>query len=186
MMFTTSPSLLERLRVHPDSRTWERFVHLYSPLLLVWVTRAGFTNDAADVVQEALIRLIKDLPRYERRPGVPFRAWLRRVVLNTVRDYRAAHRNRPLPTTDDLNESPDADPWPDDQAEYRSAVIHRALDLIRPDFSRPVWTAFTETALRERRPASVATELGMTVGAVYAAKSRVLARLREELGELLD
>lgn len=42
-----------------------------------------------------------------------------------------------------------------------------------------------EVAIADRSPADVAPELGLSPKSVRQAKSRVLRRLREELGELI-
>jgi len=82
-----------------------------------------------------------------------------------------------------------ADPTPDEaiwEAEYRQQVAHRALELMQTDFEPATWKACWEVVVVGRRVAEVAAELGMTPGAVFAAKFRVLARLREELAGLVD
>jgi RNA polymerase sigma-70 factor (ECF subfamily) len=51
------------------------------------------------------------------------------------------------------------------------------------EFEERTWQAFWRTAVDGRSAADVGAELGMTPGAVRVAKSRVLHRLREELGD---
>jgi RNA polymerase sigma-70 factor (ECF subfamily) len=71
--------------------------------------------------------------------------------------------------------------------EPRSGDLYRrALDLIRSEFEERTWRAFLMVTVEGRLPADVAVELGTTPGAVYIAKSRVLKRLREEFGDLLE
>jgi RNA polymerase sigma-70 factor, ECF subfamily len=64
-----------------------------------------------------------------------------------------------------------------------SALLRRGLDLIRDEFEARTWQAFWLTAVEGRAPKDVAAELGMSGGAVRVAKSRVLHRLRAELGD---
>jgi RNA polymerase sigma-70 factor (ECF subfamily) len=92
-METTSVSLLERLRQPDQPRAWERFVELYTPLLLYWARRRGLQHqDAADLVQDVLTVLVRKLPEftYDRRRS--FRGWLRTVLLNKWRDRQRLHR----------------------------------------------------------------------------------------------
>jgi RNA polymerase sigma-70 factor (ECF subfamily) len=73
-----------------------------------------------------------------------------------------------------------------EEAEYRSVVVKRALDLIRSDFEPQTWAAFTGVMVDGRSAKDVAAELGMTVNAVYLACHRVMTRLREEIDGLME
>jgi RNA polymerase sigma-70 factor (ECF subfamily) len=57
---------------------------------------------------------------------------------------------------------------------------------VKPDFQPITWEAFQRFALDGCAPAVVANELGLNVHSVIQAKSRILKRLREEAGELLE
>jgi RNA polymerase sigma-70 factor, ECF subfamily len=168
---------------------WARFVDLYTPLLLLWARRLGLQqHDSADLVQEVFAILVVKLPTYRRYPGHSFRSWLRTILLNRWRNkVRAAH---PVPTVSDQNALDNlADPRPADdleEREYRSQLTHRALHLIQTDFHESTWKAFWQFVVCDRPADEVAAELGITVNAVYLARSRVLRRLRQEFSELLD
>jgi len=85
-MHTTPPSLLEQVRRSDDIQAWRRFVDLYTPLLFHWARRVGLREpDAADLVQDIFVLLVKKLPdfQYDRNKG--FRAWLRTVALKGCR-----------------------------------------------------------------------------------------------------
>jgi RNA polymerase sigma-70 factor (ECF subfamily) len=188
-MNTTSVSLLERLRQPADQVAWTRFVHLYSPLLYSWARRTGLQeSDAADLIQDVFAVLVQKLPEFRYDPAKSFRSWLRTVVLNKWRDRCRQRRTQPIQAGEAiLGELPG--PAPDgmwDEAEYRQQVLGRALDLLQPEFQPSTWQAFREHGLAGRPAAAVAGELGLSVGAVYAAKFRVLSRLRQELAGLLD
>ena len=60
------------------------------------------------------------------------------------------------------------------------------LDLVRAEFEDRTWEAFRRVAIERQSPARVAVELGMSIQAVYKAKSRVLRRLRQELDGLME
>ncbi len=182
-MTDTSASLLERLRNSPDAAHWERFVGLYAPIIYGWTRRAGLQDaDAADLIQEVFAVLVQRLPQFHYDSRLRFRAWLRQVVLNVYRAWR--RKSRPDPR-DNLPEVETPDPaeefW---DREYAQAVASRALQMMQAEFAPNTWRACWMTAVEGRAPAAVAAALGMTVGAVYAARCRVLARLRDELNGL--
>jgi RNA polymerase sigma-70 factor (ECF subfamily) len=187
-MTTTSLTLLDRLRRsdHPDA--WDRFVRLYTPLVLRWAQLQGFNQaDAEDLAQIVLVKLIRLLPGYEPRDGSSFRGWLFTIWRNECHDFRTRQATRSLPGDGGL--STVAAPTPvhnPDEAEYRQHLVRRALELVRSDFSAATWSAFTRFVLEGVPAAEVARGLGMTANAVYMARNRVLTRLREELAGLLD
>jgi RNA polymerase sigma-70 factor (ECF subfamily) len=187
-MNSTPVSLLEQLRRSPDEAAWARFVHLYSPLLFRWARQAGLDEaDAGDLVQDVFVILLKELPRFELDPAHSFRAWLKTVVLNRWRNQVKRQARAPARHGDGAIAgvpAPDASLF--EEQEYRRQLLGQALALLRPEFQAATWKAFQEHGLNGRPGAEVATELGMTVGAVYGAKCRVLARLREQLRGLLD
>jgi RNA polymerase sigma-70 factor (ECF subfamily) len=176
---------LGRLQQQPAPEDWKRFVLLYTPLLLSWARRLGFDDAAEDVVQEILAHLITALPHYQRRDGQPFRSWLFRLARNRAEDFRRCRANRPLPGIEAECDPGTAVDEPD-EAEFHHELVHRALELVRGDFRDVTWQAFVEVALDGRPAAEVAARLGMTVRAVYKARGRVLARLREEIGDALE
>jgi RNA polymerase sigma-70 factor (ECF subfamily) len=182
----TSASLLERLRRQDDPGAWDRFVHLYTPLLAGWAARAGLREgDAADLVQEVFVLLLEKLPEFTYDPSKSFRAWLRTVAMNR---YRERFRRPTLPVAGgDSLLAAVADPaeafW---EAEYRGRLVGRAMQLVQPHFAPATWHLFWETVVNGRPSAEVAAEMGITQGAVRVARFRVLARLRQEIDGLLD
>jgi RNA polymerase sigma-70 factor (ECF subfamily) len=188
-MHTTSASLLERLRLPTDQAAWERFVQLYTPLLYYWARHLGLQpNAAADLVQDVLTALVQKLPEFVYDRDKSFRNWLRTLTLNRWRNNR---RRRAVPVLDapvgDLADP--AGPDPVDafaEAEYRKQLVGRVLELMRAEFQPGTWKACWEHVVSGRSAADVAAELGISPGAVYVAKCRVLRRLRQELKGLLD
>jgi RNA polymerase sigma-70 factor (ECF subfamily) len=63
-------------------------------------------------------------------------------------------------------------------------LLRSALERVRTQVRENTWRAFVGTALEGRPAGDLAEELGMTPGAVRVARSRVLQRLRSELGDL--
>jgi RNA polymerase sigma-70 factor (ECF subfamily) len=181
---STHASLLERLR-HPEAaEAWEQFVRLYTPLLLHWARKLGLPDqDAADLVQDVLLVLVRKLPEFGYQPGRTFRGWLRTVLMNKWRDR--PHRGNPAPLDSDVQpQSPAEDNL--EEREYRLFVLGQALRIMSADFELTTWQACWETVVMDRAAAEVAAELGITANAVYLAKARVLARLRQDLAGMLD
>jgi RNA polymerase sigma-70 factor (ECF subfamily) len=186
-MHTTSGSLLERLRQPADQESWPKFVKLYTPLIYYWARRTGLQEaDAADLVQEVFAVLVKKLPEFTYAPGKSFRGWLRTVTLNK---WRERERRRTVPVVP-ADEAPEV-AVPDDaevlwDSEYRQHVFRRALELMQTEFQPATWKACWEQVMGGKSATAVAAELGLSAGAVRAAKFRVLCRLRSELNGMLD
>jgi RNA polymerase sigma-70 factor (ECF subfamily) len=192
MRMTATPvSLLKRLR-QPAAQlraatAWAEFVDLYTPLLYSWAGRLGMQpTDAADLVQDVFVILVQKLPEFEYDARKSFRAWLRTILMNRWRDRerRATARQADDSALERLPGPDQADEV--EAAEYRQYLVCRALALMRREFRPATWQACWEHAVNGRPAAEVARELGLTVNAVYVARSRVLRRLREYLEHLLD
>src|SRR5438309_671158 len=132
-MQTRSPTLLARLRALNQPEAWARFVRLCTPLLLCWARRQWFQEaDAQDLAQEVMVKLVRELPAYERHEGQSFRGWLFRVTVNQCRDFRRRKATRALPADEGLSEVGDNSPLPElEEAEYRRLLVRRGLELIR-------------------------------------------------------
>jgi RNA polymerase sigma-70 factor (ECF subfamily) len=183
----TPASLLERLRQPAEGEAWSRFVELYTPLLSCWAHRLGLRGpDVADLVQDILLRLVRELPTFRYDHKRSFRAWLHTVTLNIWRNRRQSQMSQAAnPAALDGLASPDAADVLEER-EYRQWLVGRALQLMQSDFQPTTWKACWECVVVGRPAAEVAAELGISVGAVYMARSRVLSRLRQELADLLD
>jgi RNA polymerase sigma-70 factor (ECF subfamily) len=189
----TSLSLLERARAR-DSEAWRSLVSLYQPLVLHWCRRTGLAaQDAEDVSQEVFASTSVHLGDFHRdRPGDSFRGWLYVITSNAIRlHFRRTHDEARAAGGSDALErlhevaDPLAGVGPDDEAEL-TALHRRALEQVRPHFEENTWRAFWLSSIEERSTAALVDELGMTATAIRQARSRVLRRLRQELGELLD
>jgi RNA polymerase sigma-70 factor (ECF subfamily) len=186
-MHTTPVSLLEQLRQPDRQAAWDRFVELYTPLLFYWARRGGLQDpDAADLAQDVFAVLLQKLPEFAYDRQRSFRAWLGTVTLNK---WRERHRRRlPLEADDtalaEVTIPDDAEAfW---EADYQQQLAVRALEVMRAEFRPATWQACWQLVVDGRPGAEVAADLGLTRGAVYAAKARVLRRLRQELEGLLD
>jgi RNA polymerase sigma-70 factor, ECF subfamily len=188
-MYTTSATLLERVRQRTDHASWDRFVGLYTPFLYHCGLRLGLSEaDAADAVQDVFLILLDKLPTFQYEPGKSFRAWLRTVTVNKCRER---FRRRREVAAGGSEQGLDLVPGPtalDDffDAEHNQHIVAQALKLMQSEFESTTWQACWQTTVEDRPAADVAAELGITTNAVYVARSRVLRHLREELRDLLD
>lgn len=189
-MKTTSITLLERVR-GGDQDAWHRLFKLYGPLVLHWCVRWGVTGaDADDVRQDVFRAVAGGVENFKRdKPGDTFRGWLRVVTRSKLINHVQRQQKHP-----EAQGGTDAQSkfqqiaereLPEDSPEDMSALYHRALELVRLEFENSTWQAFWRSAVDGHSPAVIAADMGVTSAAVRKAKSRVLNRLREELGELI-
>ncbi|MBN9119805.1 MAG: RNA polymerase sigma factor [Planctomycetes bacterium] len=186
----TSATLLDRAR-NNDAEAWRRLVHLYGPLVDRWCAHKGvYGPDAEDVRQEVFRAVAANLSAFRRdRAGDTFRGWLRAITRHKLLDHFRARSARPEAQggTDAHHELQNlAEPnLPEDTEEDLGALYRRALELVRSEFEVQTWQAFWRAAVEGHAPADIAADLGVTPAAVRKAKSRVLLRLRQELGDVI-
>jgi RNA polymerase sigma-70 factor (ECF subfamily) len=190
---STSHTLLARVG-RQEPAAWERFTRLYGPVVYRWCTTAGLNpHDAADVMQEVFQAVFQGIARFQHQSaGQSLRGWLWTVTRNKICDHYRRRRNEPpgaggaagQQLLDQLAAVPEFDTEPTEKVA--AELTHRALALLKTDFEPATWQAFWAVAVEEEPVADVAARLGMTTTAVYKAKSRVLARLRNELAGCLD
>lgn len=185
---STSSSLIARLKLR-DAEAWTRTSQLYAPLVFRWARRAGVDDsDAADVTQDVFHSVARHIDGFRHdAPGSTFRGWLYTIARNKLNDHfrRQAGNLAAVGGTDALQriqELPDSPPDADEGEAEQCDLARRAMALLQSDFQPATWQAFWATAVDNRPAAEVAAELGISLAAVYKAKSRVLARLRQELG----
>lgn len=190
-----SSTLLQRVQARrPEA--WDRLVRLYSPVIYRWCRRAGLqADDAADVLQDTLSAVFKHVAGFRREDtSDSFTAWLATITRNKIRDFYRRRHGRPearggstaLAELAEVPEAASTDEVVQPDAASSNLLSHQALDLIRAEFENRTWSAFWQTSVDGLPPAQVADELGMSVAAVYMAKSRVIRRLRQELRELVE
>jgi RNA polymerase sigma-70 factor (ECF subfamily) len=178
----TRASLLLRLQQPEDELAWQEFVEIYQPLLERLATRYGLqAADAQDVAQDVLTKVAKAVPEWEHDPARgTFRGWLTRVTRNlTIEQFRArSRRPRTNPESGQLEQF-DRDADSIFQLEEQRELFGWAARKARDQFAPATWQAFWLTAVEQQLPAAVAEQLGLSAGAVYIARSRVMARMRE-------
>ncbi len=167
---------------------------LYGPVIYRWCRRSNLAaEDAADVVQEVLAAALVHLPDFRReKPEDSFSGWLAAITRNKVRELFAAGKAGPRPAA----AAPPCGRWPKSpslnrparsiqpDAQAAACLSRRVLEVIRSEFEDRTWRAFWRVSVGGESASHVAADLGMSVAAVYKAKSRVLGRLRQVLAEL--
>ncbi|MDA1050669.1 MAG: sigma-70 family RNA polymerase sigma factor [Planctomycetota bacterium] len=186
----TSPTLVGRVQAN-EAAAWQRLVDLYGPLIYSWAGRGGLADeDAADVMQEVFAAVAKAIRRFDPAARGRFRGWLWTITRNKIRDHHRRLVDEPEGRGGDtalreLSELPDQ--WDDDASDATRhevrALYHRAVEIIRKDFEPNTWQAFWFSVVEEQSTDEIARQLGLSANSVRQAKSRVLRRLRAELGE---
>mgnify|MGYP001449194445 CR=1 FL=1 len=190
---TTRASLLVRLRDAKDADAWQQFVELYGPIVYRFARRHRLQDaDAADLTQEVLRGVSTSVGRfdYDPRRG-SFRGWLFTLAHRKLYDLLARRRRQAQGSGDSathvlLDEQPAPDSEVVWEQEHDRQVFAWAAEQVRGQFTETTWQAFWQTAVEGRDAAGVAEELSLSVGAVYIAKSRVQARLREQIQQIAD
>ncbi len=181
----TSPTLIVSVR-DGDDAAWRRLVKIYGPLVFRWCQRCGLQeSDAFDASQEVLMGVNRSLEKFEHQAcGGSFRAWLWTITRNKVANFRDQSSNEPkagggTQALQAIESLPDKSP----ETSEDIAELHlRALEGLKLTFTTQTWTAFWRVAVEGDAAADVAEDLGITVWAVYKARSRILLKLKEELG----
>ncbi|MBI2481588.1 MAG: sigma-70 family RNA polymerase sigma factor [Planctomycetia bacterium] len=186
----TSPTLVGRVQANEEA-AWQRLVDLYGPLIFSWACRGGLASeDAADVMQEVFAAVAKAIRRFDPAARGRFRGWLWTITRNKLRDHHRRVSQEPEGRGGDtalreLAELPEQ--WDDNSSDATRhevrALYHRALALIRNDFEPNTWQAFWLSVVEEQPTDEIARHLGLSANSVRQAKSRVLRRLRAELGD---
>lgn len=180
----TPATLLHRLCDKPNPGDWEHFVRLFTPLLRRWASRFDLDGiEAEDLLQEVFVLLIRELPDFRYDPTRSFRAWLWTVFRHSALAWRKRQWKAGSGLELEIALSPDQITEAT-EAEYQRYLLDRIIQIIQSDFPEITWQIFQQVAIAGRSGQDVAADFGVSVNAVYLARSRVLARLREEMAGL--
>lgn len=186
----TRHSLLVRLRDRSDQCAWAQFVEIYQPLLYRLARGRGLQHaDADELAQEALVAVASAIERWDPDPSKgTFRSWLFRIARNMTINFLTRVRPEDVGTGGTgFRQLMEQQPSPsDDDAtlfdqEYRRETFQWAAREIRDEFQPATWKAFWQTAVEGHAIKEAAEDLGMSVGAAYTARSRVMARLKQKV-----
>jgi len=184
----THASLFEHLRKPVDHKTWPHFVALYRPIIISYViSHRLLLTDAEDIWQEVQMAFLRHLEDFQYDPSKSFRAWLKTVTLNKIRDL-ARRRHREARGTGDsavhqrLADLPIEGSATDElDIAYYHELFLNAVELVRPDFSADTFDAFSETVIAGKSVREVALKLKISENAVRIRKSRVFAAVKKHL-----
>jgi RNA polymerase sigma factor (sigma-70 family) len=189
----TRPSLLVRIRDPQDAESWRSFVELYTPPVLRYCRLRGLQDaDAADVTQEVMAQVARSMRSFRYSPDRGrFRDWLGTITRRKVNRHltkknlgTAGMGGQNSPESIESPRAIEADAqW---SAEFNAQILRAALDRVRLLFGAGTWNAFASVWLEDRTAADTASSLGVSLEAVYVAKSKVLKRLEQEVLELAE
>lgn len=193
----TRESLIVQIKDPSNRDAWGKFVDLYRPVIHRIALARGLQDaDAQDLTQHVLMAVAASIGRWEKTTeSTRFRHWLRRVTRNAI--LNAISRRPPDQATGTssyqniVTEIPErADHSLDDETdslielEYRRELYLRAAAIVRTDVDPITWQAFERTVIGGLSNAQAAQELGRSIGTIYAARSRVMKRLRTAIAEI--
>ena len=190
----TRASLILRLPDAADAAAWDEFTAVYGPLVYRLARRRGLQPaDADDLVQEVLTAVARSVEDWLSNPNRgPFRAWLLAIARNLTINFLTRPRTRAMCTGDSsvarrlAQHAANGDAASEFELEYRREVFRWAAEQVRAAVTEKTWEAFWRTSVEEQPVGAVAMQLQMSVGSVYIAKSRVMARLRELIQRMPD
>ncbi len=189
-MLTTQLSLIHRLRNADDHEAWMAFVEIYYPTIVRSLQIKGLQlADAEDAAQQVLMSVARALKERPHDPDrAKFRSWLEVVTRNTALNaLQRVPRDRASGGTDCL-EALNKLPQTTDESlldqEHRRQLMRLAAQSIESEFEPESWQAFWRTTVLGESIESVAKAQGKQVGSIYAARSRIIRRLRKEIENL--
>lgn len=195
----TRPSLLSRARKR-DEEAWCELVELYGPLIAHWCYRCKLNAHAtADCVQDVFAAVSRSLRQFQPNgKSGDFRGWLWTITLNKVRDR--LRRERPYDQAiggslalDDLQMLvdpntettvlPTKEPTSSDDLRVLTA---RAMEQVRLEFEPKSWQMFLRSMVDQIPTRDVAEQFGVTPATIRKVRSRVMRRLRQQLGDHIE
>jgi RNA polymerase sigma-70 factor (ECF subfamily) len=186
-------SLIEKLKRPEDMDAWSEFVSIYQPLIVGICRKKGLQHaDANDVAQEVLSRVAKGIQSFDySKTGATFRGWLYRITRNLTVDFFRRRDKDPLnkalaPNDFHLLPEPSADESREFDVEFQRHLFLVVAQNVESQMRPQTWAAFWKVEIERQDPSKVAEDLGVSRGAVYVAKSRVVARLRKEVQSRLE
>jgi RNA polymerase sigma-70 factor (ECF subfamily) len=188
----TRASLLVRIQDPRDAEAWRQFFDLYAPVVYGFARKRGLQDaDAADLMQDVLRSVAGAAGRLNYDPAKgTFRGWLFTITRNKVFNFLDKQRRHARGSGDSgamhrLEEQPAPESDRDEfDRDYERRRFAWAAERIKDEFHDATWKAFWLTAVDGKDAKEAGSKLKMSPGAVYVAKSRVIARLREEIESL--
>lgn len=184
----TRASLLLRLRDAADVAAWNEVVEVYGPLVFRMAKQQGLqTADADDVVQEVFLAAGESVSRWMEQPNRGrFRGWLlgvaRNIAINVLtrrpKGGVGVGGDGPAESLAEISAPTELQSSQFD-LEYRREVYRWAAEQVRETVSPTTWDAFHLTHVERVSVDQAARQLGISIGGIYVARSRVMNRLRQ-------
>ncbi|MCA9175661.1 MAG: sigma-70 family RNA polymerase sigma factor [Planctomycetales bacterium] len=189
---SSSHSLLLGLKARDDA-AWTRLVELYAPLVRSWCRYSGVSErSVSDVLQEVFLAVHRAIDRYRpQQESAGLRGWIWTIARNKIHDHFRRLNIEPdarggssalvqiqAVADTDLPEEPPS--RPDDT----TALLRRGLEMVRVEFREATWDAFWRATVLGQSTEQISDETGLSPAAIRQAKSRVLRRLRQQLGDM--
>ena len=188
----TRESLLLQVRSPANREAWDQFALIYQPVIYRLARHRGLQDaDAQDLAQQVLMAVASTIGGWEKTSeSVRFRHWLRRVARNAIINALSRQPHDRAAGGSSVQELLLEQPHPDSESdaqielEYRREMYLRAARIVRRDIEPDTWRAFKFTVIENRSIDEAAVELNKPIGTIYAARSRIMRRLREAVQEL--
>ena len=188
----TRDSLIAQIRDPADQDAWEQFVQIYRPIVRRIAIKRGLQPaDAQDLAQQVLISVAGAIGRFQKSSAsTRFHHWLRRVARNAIINALsrkpadiAAGGSAVLDLLDEVQQ-PDEATADLIALEYRRELYLRAAEMVQVDVAADTWAAFEMTVFDGISVEAATRELGKSIGAIHAARSRIMKRLRDAVRTL--
>ena len=187
----TNENLIVQVRDPSNRAAWDQFEQLYRPVIFRIARAKGLQHaDALDLVQQVLISVSSAIDRFDKQhKGVRFRNWLGRITRNAIlKALTRRPRDRASGGSDVLDVLSEIQADPETEAlinlEYRRELFQRAAQQVRSQSQEVTWLAFEMTELQQISIERTSALLQISTGSVYAARSRVMRRIRNTIEKL--
>lgn len=190
----TRSSLLKRASQR-DAQAWRELVDLYGPLVAHWCRRCQLdSHTAADCVQDVFTSVAVALEQFSpQQSSGSFRAWLWTITRNKLRDHFRRNTGAPAAAGGStamglMQQVMDPIPVPDEEPTGNlqlQQLTSRALSQVRSEFESRTWQAFWRSVVDGIATSEVAQQLNMSEATVRQSRSRILRRLRQQLGDVM-
>ena len=188
----TRDSLLIRVANSCDQGAWEQCARIYRPVVYNVARMRGLQDaDAQDVAQDVLVAVARALPTWKRRDeSTLFRHWLCRIARNTAINMLTRQPKDRAVGGDGGRAEAEVEQRADGaldsqiEREYRRQIFRQAAEVVRSRADTATWQAFALTMSDGLTIAETAGQLGRSEAVIYAARSRIMRRLRDTVKEL--
>lgn len=187
-MNTTSPELLNQIRILKNDQAWNMFVQIYYKSVLRWLRESGTgiaDDELEDLAQEVFIVIVRNVHKFERARVGSLRKWIKSIAAFIIlkRKSQRSQQSKVIQFDDfDSVEILDSATDEDDRME----LVDQAVIMVRKEFAETSWQAFEMVYQQGKKPKQVSEELGLSVNAIYIATSRIIARVRQVTENYID